>query len=118
MATIRITNLRLRTIIGIYDWERKDKQDVIINVTMEIETPKAVKSDRIKDTVDYKKITKKIIQAVEASKYYLIEKLAGKILEIVMKESRINKATVRVDKPFALRFADSVSFELTQSRDA
>ena len=117
MATIRITNLRLRAIIGTNPWERELKQDVMINVSFEFDAEKAVKSDRIKDTVDYKTITKNIIKAVESSRYYLVEKLAGKIAEIVLKDPKVLEATVRVDKPFALRFADSVSFELTKRRD-
>ena len=116
MATIRITNLRLRTTIGVNDWEREHKQDVVINVTMDFDARKACASDNIQDTVNYKAITKRIIKAVEASDYLLLEKLAAAILKIVMEDPKVNEATVRVDKPFALRFADSVSVELSKKR--
>ena len=112
MATIRITDLRLRTIIGINDWERKSKQDVIINVSMEYDASKAAKSDDINDTVDYKALSKEIINKVEDSNFLLLEKLAQTVLDIVMMHSLVKKAHVCVDKPFALRFADSVSVEL------
>lgn len=112
MATIRITDLRLRTIIGINDWERKSKQDVIINVSMEYDATKSAKSDDINDTVDYKALSKEIIKKVEGSSFFLLEKLAYTILNIVMTHSLVEKAHVCVDKPFALRFADSVSVEL------
>ena len=117
MATIRITNLKLRAIIGIYDWEREHKQDVIINITMDFDAAKACASDAIEDTLDYKTITKRIITEVEASDFFLLEKLTQFILDIVMDYSLVQEATVRVDKPFALRFADSVSIELHKKKE-
>ena len=112
MAIIRIKNLKLRTIIGTNDWEREHKQDVVINVIIEYDAAGAIASDNLKDATDYKKITKKIIKAVETSHFFLLEKLTKMILDIVMKEALVKEATVRVDKPFALRFSDSVSLEL------
>ena len=106
---LRIKNLRLRTIIGVNDWERKEKQDVVINVEMELAAHEAVESDRIESTLDYKTLTKRIIREVEQSNYYLLEKLAHHILQTVLGERRVKRATVEVDKPSALRFADSVS---------
>lgn len=116
VAIIRITDLRLRAIIGINDWEREHKQDVVINVTMEFDAHKACASDNIKDTVDYKAITKRIIKAVEASNFQLLEKLADTVLNIALDDPKVKEATVRVDKPFALRFADSVSIEMSKKR--
>lgn len=113
MAVIQIKNLRLRTIIGIEEWERENKQDVIINVSIEYNAGDSIKSDQISDTVDYKIITKKIIKLVETSNFFLLEKLADKILKIVTESRKVLSATVKVDKPFALRFADSVSVELS-----
>ena len=117
MATIRITNLRLRTIIGIYEWERKHKQDIVINVTIEFDATKASKSDNIDDTIDYKAITKNIIKEVEASEFFLLERLTDMVLQITMKHPQVVKATVRIDKPVALRFADSVSMELSANNE-
>jgi D-erythro-7,8-dihydroneopterin triphosphate epimerase len=117
MATIRITNLRLRTTIGANDWERDIKQDVIINITINYAASKSIESDKLKDTVDYKTITKKIIKEVEASSFYLLEKLTDMVLNIVMEDQRVSSAQVRVDKPAALRFSDSVSVELDKKRD-
>lgn len=116
MATIRITNLKLRTIIGANDWERKVKQDVIINISFECNAKRVIQTDSLKDTVDYKALTKEIIKAVENSKFEMLEKLTSMILEILLKNSKIKNATVRIDKPFALRFAESVSVELSQKR--
>lgn len=118
MATIQIADLHLRTIIGIYEWERKSKQDVLINVSFEYDSSKAVANDQIKDSVDYKAITKEIIETVQSSQCYLLEKLADLVLKIVMKNEKVSRATVRVDKPLAIRFAKSVSAEISAWRDA
>ena len=116
MAIIQITDLHLRTIIGINDWERREKQDILINILIEYDATKAAKSDKLQDTIDYKAITKEIIKKVEESKYKLLEKLVDMILGIVLKHPLVEMATVKVDKPQALRFARSVSVELTKRK--
>ena len=116
MATIRITDLRLRAIIGTNDWERDNLQDIVINIAIDYDAQKAARSDKLHDTVDYKTITKNIIKEVESSHFFLLETLCYKILQIVFENPKVKKAFVRVDKPLALRFADSVSVELSQSR--
>lgn len=116
MAKVRITDLSLRTIIGIHDWERKKKQDVIINITLEYDSRQSRKLDSIKTAVDYRSLTKEIIDQVESSQFFLLESLGDFVLKIVMKNSKVKQATVRVDKPHALQFARSVSVELTAKR--
>ena len=115
-AIFEIQNLRLRTIIGFNDWERKNKQDVIINIKAGFDSGNSTKSDDVADTVDYKIIIKKVIKAVEESDFNLLEKLTQMVLDIVMENPRIAWASVKIDKPFALRFADSVSIELKSKR--
>lgn len=117
MATIRITDLKLRTIIGTNDWERNQKQDIVINVTLHYDASAAIASDDLKEAVDYKTITKKIIKKVENSQFFLLEKLTDMILDIVMENPAVQEASVRVDKPFALRFSNSVSVELSRKRN-
>ena len=116
MAIIRITNLKLRTIIGIQDWERKKKQSVVINITFHFDASKSNKTDNIGDTIDYKTLTKDIIKVVEASKFNLLEKLCKAVLDLVMQDKRVKEAHIRIDKPGALRFAESVSVELVGHR--
>lgn len=113
---IRIKNLRLRTVVGIYAWERKEAQDVIINIDLEFDGSQAAESDQIKDTVDYKALKKRVIAEVETSHFQLLEKLASHILDIVMSDLKVYRARVEVDKPNALRFADSVSVECSAER--
>lgn len=113
---IRIKNLRLKAIVGLNDWERRRLQRIIINIAMTLDGKQAAQSDRIEDTIDYKQLKKKIIQGVENSNFFLIEKLASHILEIVMKNPKVVRATVEVDKPGALRFSDSVSIECSAEK--
>ncbi len=113
---IRIKNLRLQTIIGTNDWERQTKQEVVINLTLDIDNETAVQSDDLADSVNYKDLKLKIKEAVEQANFFLLEKLAGHILDIAMTDKKVARAAVEIDKPKALRFADSVSLELTRKR--
>ena len=116
MATIKIKNLKLRAIVGINSWERHTKQNIIINVMIDYDAALAAKTDRIEDTIDYKTIKKNIIKEVEHSKYFLLEKLTAQILNLVMENKKVRAVTVEIDKPKALRFADSVSVTLHKKR--
>ena len=116
MAIIRITDLRLSAIIGIFDWERTQKQEVVINLEIECDLSKAAKSDRIEDTLDYKALNKRIIKHIEESQYFLIEKMADQVLQLVMENAAVTHAKVRIDKPGALRFSRSVSVEFEARR--
>ena len=116
MAIIRITDLTLKAIIGIHDWERVTKQTIIINATIVYNARKAIATDKIKHALDYKSITKEIIALVKDSRFQLLETLTHSILRITMSRKAVKHATVRVDKPRALRFAKSVSIELSAKR--
>lgn len=113
---IKIENLRLRTVVGIFEWEKKIKQDVVVNIEIEFDGTSAIEKDDIEYTLDYKSITKKIISEVEGKNYNLIERIAGDVMKIVMEDGRVERATVKIDKPGALRFADSVSVTHTETR--
>ncbi len=113
---ITIENLRLRTIIGINDWERETRQDVVINVELELAAGTAFTRDAIDETMDYKQLNKRIIEEVERSSFFLIEKLGDHLLMVVMEDRRVRRARVRVAKPAALRFTDSVSVECSAER--
>ncbi|HQP10339.1 MAG TPA: dihydroneopterin aldolase [Candidatus Omnitrophota bacterium] len=117
MATIRITNLKLRAFIGTEIRERKRKQKITVNIKIDFDETRPCESDDIKDAVDYQIITRAIIEKVENSRFFLIEKLAKAILDIVMRHPLVREATVRLDKPGAIRFADSVSVELIKRRE-
>ena len=112
MGTIRIHDLNFRSIIGAYSWERTNKQDVIVNLTLEYDSSKAAKSDRLKDALDYEVLAQKIGRIVEGSRYQLLEKLAAKVMAGIMADKRVQWAKVRLEKPHAIAHAQSVSFEL------
>ncbi len=116
MGKILIRDLLLRCIIGINEFERKDKQDVIINVAIWANLAQATETDDVGKTVDYKQINKNIISLVESSKFFLLETLAEKIAEVCLKHEKVVKVKVTVEKPGALRFARSVGVEITRKK--
>lgn len=112
---ILIKDLLLRGIVGINDWERKDKQDILINMTLYTELRAAGRSDDIADTLNYRTIAKAVIAYVEESAHYTVEALATQIARIAV-EHGAERAIVRVEKPGALRFAASVGVEIERER--
>ena len=118
MDKIYIRDLALRCIIGLYPEERKNKQDVIINIVMATDLRAAGMSDSLNDTVDYKTIKLAVLDFVENSSFNLIESLAEGIAAICLKDTRVQSSTVTIDKPGALRFCRSVAVEIVRSRTA
>ncbi len=117
MAKIRIKNLLVRTYIGFNPEELVNKQDVIINLEIEADIPQdALEKDEPLDIFDYKIITKKVIALVQDGRFKLLEVLTSKILDLIMLDERVKYAKVEVDKPHALRFAESVSLQMEASR--
>jgi len=114
---IYIRDLLVRCIVGIYPHEREVPQDVHINVIMHADFRQACISDDIEDTVNYKSVKKSILALLEDSKFYLIEKMAEEVARICLKEPRVDRVDVTVDKPGALRFARSVAVEITRCRE-
>ena len=117
MAIIRVKNLLIRTYIGFNPEELVNKQDVIINMEIEADIPKhAMAADEPLDIFDYKKITKKVIALVQDGRFKLLEVLTQNILDLIMEDKLVKRAKVEVDKPHALRFAESVSLEMEAKR--
>lgn len=117
-ATIQIHNLRLRTLIGFNPEEKVKKQDVVINILIRYAMPNSVLQDRVEGALNYRNITKKVINYVEHGQFLLLERLAGDILAVCSDHSVVTNAQVTVDKPNALRFADSVSVSLEYQADS
>lgn len=113
---IHITNLLLRPIIGLNDWEREKRQDVLINLTLFTDLRAAGQSDDARDTLNYRTITKAVIDYVERSQHYLVEALATEIARLCVVEHGAERVIVRVEKPGALRFAESVGVEIERTR--
>lgn len=117
MDQIHIKDLLLRTVVGIKEEERRNRQDVLINLVLYADTRLAGESDDIDQAVNYRTVTKRIIQMVEASHFYLVEKLAAEIAAICLDDPRVERVRVTVEKPGALRFARSVGVTIERGRD-
>lgn len=117
LATINVRNLRLRTIIGFNPEEREKKQDVVINLEISYRINAAVIEDHVESALNYKVITKQVIQLVEEGEFLLLEKLAAEVLDLSSRHPGVEHARVTIDKPHALRFADSVSISLEYNLD-
>jgi dihydroneopterin aldolase len=105
---IYINDLRIETVIGIFDWERKVKQMVILDLEMAADCRAAAVNDSVEDTVNYKSVAKRLIEFVGNSEYQLVETLAERCAEIVMEEYRVPWVKLRVNKQGALRGARDV----------
>ena len=116
MDRILIKYLMLRCVLGLSDEERREKQDVLINLILWTDLRPAAASDSIEDAVDYSALKKRIITLVEVSQYHLAETLADRIARLCLEQRAVQQVQVTVEKPTALRFAHSVGVEIIRSR--
>ena len=100
---IFIRELRIETVIGIYDWERQIKQVVCLDLEMGTDIRKAAASDSIEDTLNYKAVTKRLLQVVGDSQFFLVETLGERIAELVMTEFEVPWLRLTLSKPGAVR---------------
>lgn len=116
--TIFISDLRIEAIIGIYDWERKVRQTVSLDLEMAADIRKAAASDDIDDTLNYKAVAKRLIAVVGDSEFQLLETLAERIAEIVITEFGVAWLRLQLHKPGALRGSRDVGVMIERgSRD-
>ena len=113
---IYIRDLTCRCIVGINPDERTNLQDVNINLVLHADLREAGATDRIDDTIDYKSVKLAVLSLVEKSTYYLVERLAERIAEVCLEDTRVEAVRVTLDKPGALRFARSVAVEIYRER--
>lgn len=116
MDKIIIKNLRARGIIGLNDWEREKPQDILINIEIDAELHKAGETDDISYSVNYRTLAKKALTIAETAGKLTVEALAHEIAHMALEEERAVRVRVRVEKPGAVRFADSVGVEVVRSR--
>lgn len=108
MDIVYIRDLKIDTVIGIFDWERAIRQTVSIDIEMATDIKKAAASDRIEDALDYKSVAKRIIAYVEGSDFQLVETLAERITEIILEEYPVPWLRLRLSKPGAVRGSKDV----------
>ena len=114
--TIFLRDLRIDTIVGIWEWERKIRQTVSIDLQMGADIAKAAKTDSIEDTLNYKSVAKRVQQFVSESEFQLVETMAEKIAEVVLEEFDMPWIDVSVNKPGAIRGARDVGVRIRRSR--
>ncbi|MBN1302875.1 MAG: dihydroneopterin aldolase [Anaerolineales bacterium] len=112
MDKVIIKNLRVRGILGIYDWERNRKREILINVTLYTNTRVASKSDSIDDCVNYQPIAEKLRSYTKTAARMTVEALTEDLANICLNESGVMKVTVRVEKPGAIKGSESVGIEI------
>ena len=116
MDQVIIKDLLVRGIIGVNDWEREKPQEILINIVLFTELNKAGESDNIEDGVNYRTIAKKVQAHAEIANRLTVEALATDLAKICLAEPGVAKVRVRVEKPGAVRFAQSVGVEIERSR--
>lgn len=114
---IEIKKIRVRPVIGVFDWEKSTRQDLLLTVKIDYDGTKAAKTDHIDDTLDYYTLTEDIIEKVEASRFELLEALAEFILDIIMERPLAQRAEIEIDKLAPLRkYAESVAVTAWRER--
>ena len=118
MTVIRVKDLSLRTFIGFKPHEKKHKQDVLIQLEVEVETSMVEHNDdyQADGFYDYRSMTKSVIKLVEDSRFDLLEALTRKVLDEIMSNPLVKKAKVVIEKPHALRYSRTVSVEMSSER--
>jgi dihydroneopterin aldolase len=108
MDIVYIRALRIDTVIGIYEWERKTRQTIVLDIEMSADIARAAATDAIRDTLDYKAVSKRLIQFVGESGFQLVETLAERCAGIIRDEFGVRWVRVTLNKAGAVRGADAV----------
>lgn len=116
MDIVFIEDLRIDTVIGIYDWERRIRQTIALDIEMAFDNKKPAMTDRIEDTLDYKAVSKRLISFVESSSFQLVETLAERCAEIILSEFSVSWLRLKLAKPGAVRGAKSVGVILERGQ--
>jgi dihydroneopterin aldolase len=117
MDKIFIRELKTEAIIGIFDWERQVKQTVIVDIDISVDVAKAALSDSIDDTLNYKRVAKRVLTFVEASKFHLVETLAEHIAMLILEDFGIAWVRISLSKPGAIRSSRDVGVTLERGRE-
>src|ERR1017187_9448459 len=116
MDKIFIRALKAETIIGIFDWERQVKQTVLIDIELSADNRKAALSDSVDDTLNYKRVAKRVLAFVEASKFHLVEALAEHVAMLILEEFGVAWVSIVLSKPGAIRTSRDVGVALERDR--
>jgi len=118
MDKIFIHALKTETIIGIYDWERQVRQTVLVDIEISADIRKAALTDSIEDTLNYKRVAKRVLAFVEASQFHLVETLAEHVAMLILEEFGVGWVRITLSKPGAVRSSRDVGVALERDRAA
>ncbi len=116
MDKVIIKDLVARGVIGVYDWEREKPQEILINIILFGDLSKAGETDDIEDSINYKTVAKGAQSLAENCERLTVEALANDIANFCLETNGVLKVIVRVEKPGAVRFADSVGVEIERTK--
>ena len=117
MDKIILTDFRIDAVIGIWDWEKRNPQTISIDLEMQTDTKKASQLDSIEDALDYKAVSKRVKQFIQASQFNLIETLAENVAKIILEEFDVQWLKLRISKPFAIRDSRNVGVSIERTKD-
>jgi dihydroneopterin aldolase len=115
MDKIFLTGLSVECIVGIWEWERQVKQRIVLDIEMATDIRKAAATDHIDDTIDYKKVSKRLLSFVGESQFQLVETLTERIAEVLIKEFQVPWVKVRLNKQGALRGSKDVGISIERT---
>ena len=116
MDKIFIHALKAEAIIGIYEWERQVRQTVVVDIEIGADIAKAALSDSIDDTLNYKKVAKRVLTLIEASQFHLVETLAEHIAMLVLEDFNVGWVSILLSKPGAVRSSRDVGVAIARDR--
>ncbi len=114
--TVYIRGLEVRSILGIHDWERHERQTIRIDIEMAADTSRAAATESIEDALDYRAVAKAVIAHVEESSYFLVETLAERLAALIREGFAVPWVRLRVGKPGAVRFSEEVGVVIERGR--
>ncbi len=118
MDKVFIEGLSIETTIGIYDWERRIRQPLVFDIEMSFDNRVPAATDAVKDTLDYKAVSKRLIEFVSATEFGLVETLAERCVELVQREFGVRWVRLKLSKPGAVRGARAVGVLIERGRAA
>lgn len=116
MDIVFIRDLKVDTVVGIYDWEKRMRQHVVLDIEMGADIARAAETDAIEDTLDYKAVAKRVHQFVQESRFGLVETLAEKVAGLIMGEFKVPWVKVTLNKPGAVSGSKSVGVVIERGK--
>ena len=116
MDIVFIRELKVDTVVGIYDWERRIRQSVVLDIEMGSDIARGASTDRIEDALDYKAVAKRVAGYVRESEFQLVETMAEKVAELVMQEFKVPWIKITLNKPGAVSGSKSVGVVIERGK--